>query len=159
MPQAKRSQSGGSGGARRSSGSGSRSSTSRSRSASTGSGSTAKRSTTSRSSASRATASRSRASAGTRAKSSGTTRARAASAQDAETRIRELNERIIEAGKRAGTATLDLYEGALKSIADMLERGADASDVEWVSRVMTSQADFIREVAQSWTGAARKSLK
>jgi major membrane immunogen (membrane-anchored lipoprotein) len=87
-----------------------------------------------------------------------TTRA-SAKARGPEDRIRELNERIIEAGKRAGTATLDLYEGALKSIADMLERGADASDVEWVSRVMTSQADFIREVAQSWTGAARKSLK
>jgi hypothetical protein len=157
MPQAKRSQSGGRSGARKSSGassrSGSRSSASRPRSTSSRSSASGSRST-----AKRSTSSRSRASTGTRAKSSGTTRARAsATTQDA--RIRELNERILDAGKKTGTATLDLYEGALKGIADMLERGAGASEVEWISRVMTSQADFIRDVAKNWTGAARQSLK
>jgi hypothetical protein len=41
----------------------------------------------------------------------------------------------------------------------VLERSAGASEVDWVSRLLTSQADFIRDIAKNWTGAARKSLK
>jgi hypothetical protein len=161
MAQPKRSQSSGrSGSGARKSGTsrsgGSRSAASRSGSTARASRSTAKRTTSSKS-ASKSTASRSRAGTGTRAKSAGTARKRAAKGQDE--RIRELNDRIIDAGKQAGTATLDLYEGALKSIADVLERSAGASEVDWVSRLLTSQADFIRDIAKYWTGAARKSLK
>lgn len=74
-------------------------------------------------------------------------------------RVRELNERIIEAGKLAGRGTLDAYESALKAIANSLERGPGASDIEWVSRIATSQADFIRDVTQAWTKAARKAIE
>jgi hypothetical protein len=74
-------------------------------------------------------------------------------------RVRELNERIIAAGKLAGRGTLDAYESALKTIADSLERGPGASDIEWVSRIATSQAEFIRDMTQAWTKAARKALE
>jgi hypothetical protein len=74
-------------------------------------------------------------------------------------RIRELNERAIDAGKRAGRGTLDIYESTLKAIADSLERGPGSSDVEWVSRIATTQANFIREVTKAWTSAARDVLK
>ena len=74
-------------------------------------------------------------------------------------RIRELNERAIDAGKRAGSGTLDIYESTLKAIADSLERGPGSSDVEWVSRIATAQANFIREVTKAWTSAARDVLK
>ena len=74
-------------------------------------------------------------------------------------RIRELNERAIDAGKRAGSGTLDIYESTLKAIADSLERGPGSSDVEWVSRIVTAQANFIREVTKAWTSAARDVLK
>jgi hypothetical protein len=74
-------------------------------------------------------------------------------------RVRKLNERIIEAGKGAGEATLTSYEKALKSIASTLERGPGSSDVEWISNLATAQAKFIRDVTTAWTSAARDMLK
>jgi hypothetical protein len=74
-------------------------------------------------------------------------------------RIRELNERIIDAGKRAGRGTLDIYESTLKAVADSLERGPGSSDIEWVSSVATAQANFIRDVTKAWASAARGALK
>jgi hypothetical protein len=77
----------------------------------------------------------------------------------AEQRIRELNERIIDAGKRAGRGTLDIYESTLKAVSDSLERGPGSSDIEWVSSIATAQANFLRDLTKVWTSAARKALK
>ena len=74
-------------------------------------------------------------------------------------RIRELNERIIDAGKRAGSGTLDIYEAALKAVVGSLERGPGSSDIEWVSSIATAQANFLRDLTKAWTSAARKALK
>ena len=74
-------------------------------------------------------------------------------------RIRELNERIIDAGKRTGRGTLDIYESTLKTVADSLERGPGSSDIEWVSSIATAQANFLRDLTKAWTSAARKALK
>jgi hypothetical protein len=74
-------------------------------------------------------------------------------------RIRKLNERIIEAGKQTGETTLSSYEKALKAIAGAVERGPGTSDIDWISKVATTQAKFIRDVTQAWTTAARDMLK
>jgi len=74
-------------------------------------------------------------------------------------RIRKLNERIIDAGKDMGEATLSNYEKALKAIAGSIERGPGSSDVEWISSLATTQAKFIRDVTNAWTSAARGMLK
>jgi hypothetical protein len=130
-----------------------------------GSGSRAKAGSSSSSKRTRASAGKSRAtrssagarssSAGTRSPSATPSDAREAAAQ----RIRKLNERIIEAGKGAGDATLTSYERALKMIADSIERGPGSSDVEWISNLATAQAKFIRDVTAAWTKAARGVLK
>jgi hypothetical protein len=74
-------------------------------------------------------------------------------------RLRKLNERIIEAGKKAGETTLASYEKALKAIAGTLERGPGSSDIDWISNLATTQAKFIRDVTAAWTSAARDRLK
>jgi hypothetical protein len=101
-------------------------------------------------------------SAGARAQTRRTTakaKAGGPSTDAAAERIRELNERIIEVGKSAGRGTLDVYESTLKSIADSLERGPGSSDIEWLSRIATSQANFIRDLTKAWASAARDALK
>jgi hypothetical protein len=118
-------------------------------------GATSARSTRARSTRARAAASSSSASAGS---------AQTATAPDARLeavaqRVRKLNERIIEAGKEAGEATLSSYEKALKAIASTLERGPGRSDIEWISALATTQAKFIRDVTNAWTSAARGMLK
>ncbi len=159
MPQARR------GGSRRtSSGGGSRSgrsSSSRSTaSRSTGRKTSAKSSST-RKASGRSTASRGRTTRGrttsTRARSTG--RAADARVDAVAQRVRRLNDRIIEAGKDAGEATLTSYERALKAIATTIEKGPGSSDIEWVSNLATAQAKFIRDLTTSWAKTARRALK
>ncbi len=82
-----------------------------------------------------------------------------ADAEAAAQRIRELNERVIENGRKAGLASLDLYEKTLKSIADMQQSVGDASQVQWLSQIAAAQANFTREMAETYTSAAREFLK
>jgi hypothetical protein len=74
-------------------------------------------------------------------------------------RIRDLNERILDAGKKAGNAYLDAYEKTLQSIADYQETAAKQSDVEWISTVVDAQARFTRELTKVYVSAGRDLLK
>lgn len=53
-----------------------------------------------------------------------------AAVDEAVTRIRELNERLIESSKAAGQITLDAYEKALQSLVDFEEKVATASQLD-----------------------------
>ena len=75
------------------------------------------------------------------------------------TRIRELNEQILEKGREWGIGFLDAYEQTLKTFADYQTKAADATDVEWVSGIARAQADFLRKVTESYAAAARDVLK
>ena len=74
-------------------------------------------------------------------------------------RIRDLNERILESSKKAGTAYLDAYEKALKSIADYQQSVARQTDVDWVSTVVDAQARFTRELTNLYVNTGRELLK
>jgi hypothetical protein len=74
-------------------------------------------------------------------------------------RLRKLNERIIDVGKQTGESTLASYEKALKAMASTIEHGPGSSDIDWISHLATTQAKFIRDVTQAWTAAARDMLK
>jgi hypothetical protein len=74
-------------------------------------------------------------------------------------RLRELNERIIEASKKSGRAYLDAYEANLKAIAEYQAKLASASEVEWLSTVLNAQADFTREIARAAAAQSREFLK
>ena len=74
-------------------------------------------------------------------------------------RIRDLNERILTAGKKAGGAYLDAYEKALQSIVDYQEQVAKQTDVEWVSTIVDAQARFTRELTKLYVSTGRELLK
>ena len=74
-------------------------------------------------------------------------------------RIRDLNERILDAGKKAGGVYLDAYEKALESIADYQENVAKQTDVEWISTVVDAQARFTRELTKLYVNTGRDLLK
>ena len=79
--------------------------------------------------------------------------------EDTVERIRELNEQIIDAGKKAGGAYLSAYEKALQSIADYQEQVAKQTDVEWVSTIVDAQARFTRELTKVFVSTGREMLK
>jgi hypothetical protein len=74
-------------------------------------------------------------------------------------RIRDLNERILDAGKKAGGAYLTAYEKALQSIVDYQEQVAKQTDVEWVSTIIEAQARFTRELTRLYVSTGRELLK
>jgi len=83
-------------------------------------------------------------------------------AQDTEAaaeRIRELNEQILEWGRKAGLSFLEAYESNLRTFADYQDRVADSSQVEWISSIARAQANFTREVTRVYTATARDLLK
>jgi DNA-binding ferritin-like protein len=74
-------------------------------------------------------------------------------------RIRDLNERVIDAGRKAGSTYLDAYEKSLKSLAEYEEKLAEATPVEWLSTVLNAQADFVRDVTRATAQTAREYIK
>jgi hypothetical protein len=74
-------------------------------------------------------------------------------------RIRELNEQILEFGRKAGVQFLDAYESTLKTFAEYQDKVADQSQIEWVSSIARAQANFTREVTRVYTASARDLLK
>jgi hypothetical protein len=74
-------------------------------------------------------------------------------------RIRDLNERIMESSKKAGSTYLDIYEKTLNSIADYQEKVAEQSQVDWISTIANAQASFTRDLAGAYSSAARSLLK
>jgi len=73
-------------------------------------------------------------------------------------RIRELNERAIEAARAAGLSSLDAYEKALQSFVSVEERLANASQVEWVKAIVGAQAEFVQNISGTYLEAARDML-
>ena len=80
-------------------------------------------------------------------------------AEETTDRIRELNERILEAARNAGHAYLDAYEKTLESIAGYQEQVAKQTDVDWISTVVDAQARFTRDLAKVYVSAGRELLK
>ena len=87
-----------------------------------------------------------------------TSQAKSANEQTTE-RIRELNERILDSGRKAGGAYLDAYEKALQSIADYQEQVARQTDIEWISTIVDAQARFTRELTKLYGSTGRELLK
>jgi len=83
-------------------------------------------------------------------------------ADDAEAavqRIRELNEQILDFGRKAGTQFLEAYETNLKGFAEYQDKIADTSQVDWIASLARAQANFTREVSAAYAASAREFLK
>jgi hypothetical protein len=74
-------------------------------------------------------------------------------------RIRDFNERVIDAGKKASGAYLDAYEKAAQSLVDYQEQVARQTDVEWVSTIVDAQAKFTRELPKVYVSTGRQLIK
>lgn len=74
-------------------------------------------------------------------------------------RIRQLNEKMIEATKQGGKLSLDAYERTLSSLVDFEQKTADASQLDFVSALASAHATFMTDVSSAFTNAARSNLK
>ena len=74
-------------------------------------------------------------------------------------RIREFNEKLIDTAKASGNVALDSYEKALKSMLDFQKQMANSSQVEWLNTLATTQVQFVQDLSDAYTKAARDLLK
>jgi hypothetical protein len=74
-------------------------------------------------------------------------------------RIRDLNEQVLDFGRKAGTGFLEAYEKNLQTFADYQDKVADQSKVDWIANVARAQANFTREITRVYTSTARDLIK
>ena len=73
--------------------------------------------------------------------------------------LRDVNEQILDFGRKTGASVLDAYESTLKTFADYQDKVADTSQIEWVSNLAHAQAEFTRGVAKVYASTARGLIK
>jgi hypothetical protein len=73
-------------------------------------------------------------------------------------RFQELNERLLDASRKAGKAYLDTTEKTLNSLADLEVKLADATNIELISTVANVHADITRDLAGAYVSTARELL-
>jgi hypothetical protein len=74
-------------------------------------------------------------------------------------RIRALNERAVEAARKAGELQMDAYEKTLQSWVEQQERFADKTPMDWAQSMIEAQAEFTRQMAKFYESAAEVSKK
>jgi hypothetical protein len=73
--------------------------------------------------------------------------------------VKELNEQVFAATRKAGNLYVDSYEKAVDRAINLELKVAGLSQQEWLKNLIEAQADFARELADSYTTAARSLLK
>ena len=73
--------------------------------------------------------------------------------------IRDLNDQVLAAARKAGNLYLDSYEKAVDRTIELELRLAGLTQQEWLKSLIEAQVDITREVASSYTTAARTVLK
>jgi hypothetical protein len=75
--------------------------------------------------------------------------------EGAAARVEEINERTAENGRKASVAYLNTYEKAVVSMADLYEKAAGATRIDWLANVAAKQAKATRDVTRTFTGVSR----
>ena len=88
------------------------------------------------------------------------TNGKAAAVDAAIEQVKELNDQLVTAARKAGNLYVDSYERTVVDRAIGFERKvALPTQQEWLKGLIQAQADFTREVAKSYSTAARSLLK
>jgi hypothetical protein len=88
-----------------------------------------------------------------------TTAADTSAFEDTASRIRELNENLIQLAKESGQSSLDTYEKALQSLVDFEKSVASRSQLDWVTGLANTHAKFVQDLTGFYIKAAREALK
>ena len=73
--------------------------------------------------------------------------------------VRESSEQVLTAARKAGNLYVDSYEKAVDRGIELERKVAGLTQQEWLKNLIEAQAEFARELAESYTTAARSLLK
>jgi hypothetical protein len=74
-------------------------------------------------------------------------------------RIKETSERVLALSKENGLVWLEAYEKMLDGVLKLEEDAAKDLDSDWVEKLVSTQADVIRNMSQAYLGAVKDRLK
>ena len=80
------------------------------------------------------------------------------SLDDATDQFVQVNERFVDAGKRAGNLYLDSYDKLVEGVTSFQQKLAEQSQNEAVKSVVATQVDMTRQLASAYTSAARELI-
>ena len=73
--------------------------------------------------------------------------------------VKELNDQLVTAARKAGNLYVDSYEKTVDRAIGFERKVALPTQQEWLKSLIQAQADFTHEVAKSYSTAARSLLK
>ena len=79
--------------------------------------------------------------------------------EQASERVREYNDKAVDAGKKLSGTIVDTYEKYTLTLADASQKAGEATNVEWISAAASAQAGMTRELTKAYASAARDFLK
>jgi len=74
-------------------------------------------------------------------------------------RIKATSERVLELCKENGLIWLEAYEKMLDGVLKLEEDAAKGLGSDWVEKLVSTQADFIRDTLRAFLGALKDRLK
>jgi hypothetical protein len=74
-------------------------------------------------------------------------------------RIKQTSERVLALSKENGLIWLEAYEKMLDGVLKLEEDTAKDLSSDWVEKLVSTQADFIRNTSQAYLGAFKDRLK
>ena len=74
-------------------------------------------------------------------------------------RIKRTSERVLELSKENGLIWLGVYEKMLDAVLKLEEDRARDLGSDWIEKLVSTQADFIRDTSQAYFSAIKDRLK
>ena len=74
-------------------------------------------------------------------------------------RIKKTSERVLELSKENGLIWLEAYEKMLDGVLKLEEDTAKDLGSDWVEKLVSTQADFIRNASQAYLSTLKDRLK
>ena len=74
-------------------------------------------------------------------------------------RIKKTSERVLELSKENGLIWLEAYEKMLDGVLKLEEDTAKDLGSDWVEKLVSTQADFIRDTLRAYLSALKDRLK
>jgi hypothetical protein len=87
------------------------------------------------------------------------TQTRNQNAEQATERIAEINDQVLDFGRKAGLGAVEAYETTWSTVADYQDKVAESTQVDWIADAARAQANFTREVTRLYSSTARDLLK
>jgi hypothetical protein len=73
--------------------------------------------------------------------------------------IKDFNEQLTDAARKAGSQYVDSYAKAVDRAIDIERKVAGATKQEWVKSIIDAHADIASDITEAYTSSVRSLLK